>query len=269
MTWPIFAVLQSALMLIGALIVFTLHHRRLSKENAALRDACEASAAEPADAGGEGWEAWLREQIGALGDGDEERIQKLVFENALAPADDFAQRLTSALGNDDGATAWEAARTEAWNLVSAADDAISETARAHFSCYAAIDEHFGFQPEPWPEGEGSEPQAEEPAEEAVVAAEDADPNDLSADAIDALMDTEAESEPQTASDGELDAAALQAENTALKAELEQLKSSGSDEDLRNLLKQFTQDSREMMGCIQDLERENADLKAQLESSAAA
>ena len=95
MTWPIFAVLQSALMLIGALIVFTLHHRRLSKENAALRDACEASAAEPADAGGEGWEAWLREQIGALGDGDEERIQKLVFENALAPADDFGQRLSN------------------------------------------------------------------------------------------------------------------------------------------------------------------------------
>ena len=265
MTWPIFAVLQSALMLIGALIVFTLHHRRLSKENAALRDACEASAAEPADAGGEGWEAWLREQIGALGNGDEERIQKLVFENALAPADDFGQRLSSALGSTDGATAWEAARTEAWNLVSTADDAISETARTHFSCYAAIDEHFGFQPEPWPENEGSEPTAEEPDEEAVVA--DADPNDLSADAIDALMDSEAQTE--TASDGELDAAALQAENDALKAELEQLKSSGSDEDLRNLLKQFTQDSREMMGCIQDLERENADLKAQLESSAAA
>ncbi|MFT7653360.1 MAG: hypothetical protein ACI9ON_003047 [Limisphaerales bacterium] len=35
------------------------------------------------------------------------------------------------------------------------------------------------------------------------------------------------------------------------------------EVLKNLLQQFTKDSREMMQCIQELEKENAELKAQL------
>lgn len=60
---------------------------------------------------------------------------------------------------------------------------------------------------------------------------------------------------------------LQAELAAVKAELESV-TAGTDEDLRKLLKQFTQDSREMMGCIQQLEKENQALKSQLAQAAA-
>jgi len=63
---------------------------------------------------------------------------------------------------------------------------------------------------------------------------------------------------------ELDA--LRAEVTALRSELD-LVTAGTDEDLRKLLKQFTQDSREMMGRIQQPEEENATLKAELEKAA--
>lgn len=65
--------------------------------------------------------------------------------------------------------------------------------------------------------------------------------------------------------GELEA--LRAEVARLRAELEST-TTGTDEDLRKLLKQFTQDSREMMGCIQQLEKENATLKAELDKAAA-
>lgn len=61
--------------------------------------------------------------------------------------------------------------------------------------------------------------------------------------------------------------ALHAEIAALKAELQSV-TAGTDEDLRKLLKQFTQDSREMMGCIQTLEKENQALKDQIEKAAA-
>ena len=40
------------------------------------------------------------------------------------------------------------------------------------------------------------------------------------------------------------------------------------EDLKKLLQQLTKDSRDMMGCIQDLERENARLKALVSDAAA-
>jgi hypothetical protein len=66
--------------------------------------------------------------------------------------------------------------------------------------------------------------------------------------------------------GELEA--LRTQVVDLRSELESA-TAGTDEDLRKLLKQFTQDSREMMGCIQQLEKENVALKAELEKAAAA
>ena len=64
------------------------------------------------------------------------------------------------------------------------------------------------------------------------------------------------------------AGSLVEENAALKAELASVLA-GTDDDLRRMLKQFTQDSREMMGCIQQLEKENQALKASLDKAQAA
>ena len=72
--------------------------------------------------------------------------------------------------------------------------------------------------------------------------------------------------PEGASDNET--GSLAEENAALKAELASVLA-GTDDDLRKMLKQFTQDSREMMGCIQQLEKENQVLKASLDKAQAA
>jgi HEPN domain-containing protein len=61
--------------------------------------------------------------------------------------------------------------------------------------------------------------------------------------------------------------ALQAELEAAKAAAEALPEGGGDndrtEELKQLLQQFTRDSREMMACIQSLETENAELRNRL------
>lgn len=72
--------------------------------------------------------------------------------------------------------------------------------------------------------------------------------------------------PEGGADGE--SGSLAEENAALKAELASVLA-GTDDDLRKMLKQFTQDSREMMGCIQQLEKENQALKASLDKAQAA
>lgn len=72
--------------------------------------------------------------------------------------------------------------------------------------------------------------------------------------------------PEGSTDGE--SGSLAEENAALKAELASVLA-GTDDDLRKMLKQFTQDSREMMGCIQQLEKENQVLKASLDKAQAA
>ncbi len=63
-------------------------------------------------------------------------------------------------------------------------------------------------------------------------------------------------------------AELEAELAAAKAAVDALPEDGSGdndrtEELKLLLQQFTKDSREMMACIQTLETENAQLRAQL------
>ncbi len=72
--------------------------------------------------------------------------------------------------------------------------------------------------------------------------------------------------PEGSTDSE--SGSLAEENAALKAELASVLA-GTDDDLRRMLKQFTQDSREMMGCIQQLEKENQTLKASLDKAQAA
>ncbi|MEZ5598380.1 MAG: hypothetical protein R3E84_18725 [Pseudomonadales bacterium] len=69
-------------------------------------------------------------------------------------------------------------------------------------------------------------------------------------------------------DDEGDEEALRAELLTVKAELDALRQ-GTDEDVRKLLKQFTQDSRDMLACIQKLEKENQSLRDQLAQSQAA
>ena len=68
-------------------------------------------------------------------------------------------------------------------------------------------------------------------------------------------------------EGEAELAAAKAEVAALNARIAELEaeqpSSTEDEDLKELLQQFTRDSRDMLSCIQGLEEENQTLRQQL------
>jgi hypothetical protein len=87
--------------------------------------------------------------------------------------------------------------------------------------------------------------------------------------VDAQLDYKPEKLPaMPEGGGDSESASLAEENAALKAELASMLA-GTDDDLRKMLKQFTQDSREMMGCIQQLEKENQALKASLDKAQAA
>ncbi len=86
--------------------------------------------------------------------------------------------------------------------------------------------------------------------------------------IDKLLDVAAPEWPVLPEGTVEELESLRGEVVALKSELEAA-TARTDEDLRKLLKQFTQDSRDMMGCIQQLEKENLALKTQIEQSAAA
>lgn len=87
--------------------------------------------------------------------------------------------------------------------------------------------------------------------------------------VDAQLDYKPENLPAMPEGGSNSGAgSLAEENAALKAELASIQA-GTDDDLRKMLKQFTQDSREMMGCIQQLEKENQALKASLDKAQAA
>ena len=62
-----------------------------------------------------------------------------------------------------------------------------------------------------------------------------------------------------------DAAALEAAQAEIETLKRQVEEGGQNEgdELKTLLMQFTNDSREMMACIQDLEAENAQMRQQL------
>ncbi len=226
MTWPVFAVLQLALCLIGACVVFALHHRRLTRENDALRDACQQAATAPD--GGEAWQAHVRETLAAVtGDEPLAQIQRLILGNELQANAKLADELGALLGDPEIAGTWAELRKLAWDDAAALPGKTGEAARNAFERYAPLDDALSYEAPSWPEP----------------------------------LDDEG------ASDSEQDA--LAAENVALKEKIADLESGKDEADLRKLLKQFTQDSREMMGCIQDLEKENAALKAQIEQQAAA
>ncbi len=246
-TWPIFAVLQLALTLVGAIVVFCLHHRRLSKENDALREACEAVAA---NAGGADSSEALKAQLEAVtGDDPAAQVQKLVLATALETDPNSQAKVAALPANPQIQSTWHSLRSTAWQQACDAPDL-----RPAFEQYAALDTLLDFASQAWPEADA------EPAEESDT---------LSADEVDAMFGAQEETaEPEPAADA-LDAEALLEENKALKEELAALKGNGSDADLRKLLKQFTQDSREMMGCIQELEKENQALKEQLGQTEAA
>ncbi len=228
MTWPVFAVLQLALCLIGACVVFALHHRRLTRENDALREACQQAAAAP-DAD-EAWHAHVTEKLAAVtGDEPQAQIQRLILTNELQPNAKLADELSALLGNPEIAATWAELRKLAWDDAAALAGNAGEAARSAFERYAALDQSLGFEASSWP---------------------------------DPVADAESPGEGS-------EQGALLAENAALKEKIADLESGKDDKDLRKLLKQFTQDSREMMGCIQDLEKENAALKAQIEQQAAA
>ena len=102
------------------------------------------------------------------------------------------------------------------------------------------------------------------------------PEESFSDSLQALIGQVATSGEDSESDGE-SLALLQQELADTKAELEALGAqqsqgdedggSATPEELKTLLQQFTKDSREMMICIQALEQENAELKAELEKAA--
>ena len=97
MEWQIFALLQMAIITVGVAVVFTLHNRKLTKQNNMLRAHLAQqrdSAQKPSP------EEWVAAAITAIGEGDPNKaLIEYVLNNALNPADDFAEKLTEMMSS--------------------------------------------------------------------------------------------------------------------------------------------------------------------------
>lgn len=251
MSWPLFAVIQLALVTLGVSAAFWLRNRELKTRYRALEAqsvAAEETVAEAA-AKFEGMadaarEQWLSERISACtGDDPVSEVQRLVLQNERSPHPEFAAELQQQLASGSDAHAhyqdqWRSLREQSHALACRLTESypLSQAVISQlYEAFAALDKAFSIDLPPLPDA----PERE--------AGDD--------------MDLSQEAEHLRAAN-EL----LQQQLEEARAELNKQQSSSEDaeehaEDLKKLLQQFTKDSRDMMGCIQDLERENARLKA--------
>ena len=217
-----FILVQLAVCMVGMLIVYFLHARRLRQEGQLALEAWEQAQSEiSATAGDDVHKAWLAERAAALsGEEPVVAVRKLVLEHEQKDGRTLGKFLQPFLAPPGIKDTWAGLRAEHGEQISTLASSSPARARGEiqrFEQYAGIDALLGFKPSPWP---------------ALPEGSDSDETSLAE------------------------------ENAALKAELSSVLA-GTDEDLRNLLKQFAQDSRDMMGCIQQLEKENQALKNDL------
>ncbi|MEZ5560331.1 MAG: hypothetical protein R3E86_17530 [Pseudomonadales bacterium] len=257
MTWALFAVLQLALFTVAAVAAVLLRNRELKRRFAALEAASEA-ADETVQAAMQRYEtlaadardAWLRTRIEETADAADSAgaFQHLVFANELEPRPDFEQELQARLAAGSEASEhyraqWQALREQSYAVATNLTESypLSQAVIAQlYAVFEPLDQAFGVELPALPEA-----PERDPSDEADIAQE---------------------------------AEHLRAANELLHQQLEKAqndlagyKATGEEaeeqaEDLKRLLQQFTRDSRDMMSCIQNLERENARLREQLGES---
>ncbi len=226
-----FVLIQLGICVLGTGIVYFLHARRLRTEGTLALEAWEkATATLNLSEGDDAHKVWLAERTTAiLGDDPVTSVRRLVLEHEQRDGKTLGKFLQPLLLPTDLPEEWTRLRSE------------------H---HERIIDLMAASP--------SSPSG------ARFAIKDFDHYTI----IDTQLGYRPEEFPDLPESAEGHSGSLEEENAALKAELASVLA-GTDDDLRKMLKQFTQDSREMMGCIQQLERENQALKSSLERSQAA
>jgi hypothetical protein len=252
MSWPVFAVIQLALMTVGVAVAFWLRNRELKTRLNAQEQAI-AEAAALVDEASERFESvveeardkWLAERTRELDESDPvQKVQQLVLQNEKEPIPDFAETMRRQISaghetQDNFGQQWREARTDSYQT---ACNLIERFPRSHpvlvqlYDAFGALDAEHGVELPPLPE-----PVVPAASEEAGGSEET---EHLRA-ANDLLLQQLAETQKE-----------LAAARTSREDAQEQ------EADLKALLQQFTRDSRDMMACIQELEQENQRLRDQ-------
>jgi hypothetical protein len=175
MTWPLFAVIQLAMLTIGISVAFVLRNRTLKQRYESLLeglDAAETAVAKANERSSEGAEKlWLRDRVGEIPESESDdiaRIQRMVLENELSPTEDFTGKLTTILSSAEAA---RAAAVEQWSTTresaaAIAADLISRYPLSHpvisqlHEAYESLDQAFGTSspalPDPEPVDDADE-----------------------------------------------------------------------------------------------------------------
>ncbi len=251
MTWPLFAVIQLGLVTLGVTTAFWLRNRELKARYRELeaQSATADEAVAEATARFEGVaetarDEWLSERIASCsGDDPVSEVQRLVLQNERSPDPDFMAGLQQLLASGSDAHThyqqqWQGLREQSHQLACRLIESypLSQAVISQlYEAFTELDKAFATDLPPLPDA----PERESGDD----------------------MDLSQEAEHLRAAN-EL----IQQQLEEARTELNKHQSSSEEaeeqaEDLKKLLQQFTKDSRDMMGCIQDLERENARLKA--------
>ncbi len=258
MTWPLFAVIQLGLVTLGVTVAFWLRnrelkirYRELEAQSVAAAEAVAEAAAKFERVAEATRERWLSKRIVACtGDDPRSEVQRLVLQNAPSPDPEFAAGLQQRLGSASDAHAhyqeqWRSLREQSHALACRLTEGypLGQDVNAQlYESFGALDKAFSIDLPPMPDAPEREP---------------GDDVDLSQEAEHLRAANELLLQRLEEAHAELNEQQNRNEDAKEQAE-----------DLKKALQQFTRESRDMLGCIQDLERENARLKA-LESESAA
>lgn|GEM_PF-4697713 len=226
-----FVLIQVGVCALGTGIVYFLHARRLHAEGILAFEAWEQASAElSSNEGDDAHKNWLAERANTLiGDEPVSVVRKLVLEHEQKDGRTLGKFLQPLLIPPDLRDEWSRLRAEHTNRII---DLIAAAPSGLSGARFAIKDFEHYT------------------------------------SVDTQLGYQPERFPELPEGANGESGSLAEENASLKAELASVLA-GTDDDLRKMLKRFTQDSREMMGCIQQLEKENQALKATLEKGQAA
>ncbi len=289
---------QVALVATAAALLLWRRASRGELERASLRTQCEAavdglararSALEGRKDPAQIRTEWLAQRISELSEDDAvEATQRLVFAHELAASSALAEHVSAGGTGEapgDEATLWREAREHmhacAVQLIGDFPTA-AQSISTLYDSVAAWDIRLdvdlpAFE---FPDAAGGDSDADADADAVALTVQVADLTSQLQTAKDQITVLESSSDDTPGNaDGELQAALEArdqelAEARARVAELEALVEAGAvdsenSEDLKNLLQQFTRESRDMLECIQELEQKNYDLEQRLAEHAGA
>jgi hypothetical protein len=257
MTWPLFAVVQLVLTTVGVALVLSLRNRelvrKLEAQEAATRDAAvllEDAASRFQSVADETLASWLAERATEFDEHDPVQVvQKLVLQNEQEAIPDFADSMRRRISAGTEARKqtqeqWRQLRMDSYEQASGL---IERFPRSHPVIVQIYDVFCSLDAE----HEVELPALPDPVEN-----------------------------PDAEAFGSEETEHLRAANELLRAQLEETQNDmvglrtrneeqqRQEDDLKALLQQFTRDSRDMMACIGELERENQRLRDQNVASSA-